>query len=76
MPFIKKDTYYLEYISEGKTLTGLTKAKAFEIAEKFVGNSSYNRIFPNEERFLFGPGDGTTSIHIAQEKDWVPRSPI
>ena len=75
MPFIKKDTYSLEYVADGETLKGLNKNRAFAIATSTVGNSSFNKIFPNEEKYLFGPGDGTTSVIVRQEKDWVPELP-
>ena len=46
-------------------------AEAMAAAEKFCGNNRYNKPFPNEETYLYGPGNGVTSIMIRQDCEYV-----
>jgi len=43
------------------------KEAALKAAEKYVGNNRYNKMFPNENSYIFGPGDGTTSCMVRQD---------
>jgi len=40
---------------------------ALEAARKYVGNAAYTKPFPHEETYLFGPGDGTTSVTVREK---------
>lgn len=39
---------------------------ALKGAGKLAGNTNYNKPFPNEHTYLFGPGDGTVSHTVKQ----------
>lgn len=39
-------------------------ASAQLAAEKYCGNRRYAKPFPNEDTYLYGPGDGTTSVMV------------
>jgi hypothetical protein len=58
--------YYLNTETE-RNFSDLTSAKS--AAENFCGNGRYNKPFPNEEVFLYGPGDGTTSVMIRRTRE-------
>ncbi len=42
--------------------------EAQQAAEAYCGNSRYAKPFKREETFLYGPGDGTTSVMIRRTK--------
>lgn len=44
-----------------------TFSAACMAAEDYVGNRAYAKPFPTEERRLYGPGDGTTSVQVYEE---------
>lgn len=65
---VYKPTFFVVFIDEdNRTVTGLTLAEARRLAEAHVGNRSCARPIPNEETYLYGPGDGTTSVMIRRE---------
>lgn len=39
-------------------------AEAQKAAVDYCGCSSYNKPFPHEDTYLYGPGDGTTSVIV------------
>lgn len=71
MAIIHKGTYFVQFMGEDdKIERGLTRAQAMALAEKHVGNSSYIKPFPDDECYLFGPGDGTTSVMVREEVEF------
>lgn len=46
------------------------KAAAMARAAGYVGNWSYAKPLKNDEVYLFGPGDGTTSVMVRQDVDF------
>jgi hypothetical protein len=63
-------TYFVHYIDESLGLsdvTGLTLKQAQSIAAGHVGNNRPAKPFPNEDTYLYGPGDGTTCIIVREE---------
>ncbi len=67
---IRKGTYFVRFMDSDETRAGLTLAEAQRAAEEFCGNSSYSRI-PGENSFLYGPGDGTVSVMVREEIEFV-----
>lgn len=67
---IHKDSFTCYLIASGreKHFPSLKEAQAF--AKKFCGNDVSNKPFSEEETYLYGPGDGTTSIMIRQDVEF------
>jgi hypothetical protein len=42
---------------------------ARDAAELYVGNRSAAKPFPNEEMYLYGPGNGDTTVMVRQDID-------
>ena len=64
-----KETFFIRFLNSDTEITGLTLSEARAKAEAYVGNSRATKMFPNEESYLYGPGDGTSSVMIRQEWD-------
>lgn len=47
-----------------------TRDEAHAMARHHVENSAGAKPFPSEDTWLYGPGDGTTSIMVREEIDW------
>ena len=45
--------------------------EAMGAAESYVGNSRFAKPFKNEEKYLYGPGDGTTSVIVSRDSEIV-----
>lgn len=65
--------YTVYYTNSDTTREVDTLEEARELAEKYVGNSSATRPFPEEGTYLYGPGDGTTSVMVREKFVWTPR---
>jgi hypothetical protein len=44
--------------------------EALDAATQYVGNRSYTKPFPRESTYLFGPGDGTTSVMVREDVEF------
>lgn len=62
MPYI---CYFLSSDTE-KEFPTLKAARA--AAEAYVGNRSAAKLFPNEDTYAYGPGNGETSVMV--RKKW------
>jgi hypothetical protein len=74
MSIIRKDTFTCYFPNEdAETPVGASKTQypnkdaAMEAARTYVGNNSFVKPFPSDETYLFGPGDGTTSVIVSQD---------
>lgn len=45
--------------------------EAQQAASDYCGNRSYAKPFTHEETYLYGPGDGSTSVMIRQDVEFV-----
>lgn len=45
--------------------------EAQDAAEQYCGNNVYSKPFPGEESYSYGPGDGTTSVMIRENIEFV-----
>ena len=70
MTIILKDTYTCYFTNSGteKTFPSLLEAK--KAAENYCGNKVYVKPFSDEETYIYGPGDGSTSVMIRQDFDF------
>lgn len=71
MKRIRKETYTLIHTDTNAKKQFPNKEEAMTAAENSVGNRSFAKPFPNDETYLFGPGDGTTSIMVKQDSEFV-----
>lgn len=63
--------FILHVIGTDETRTFQSLDRAMNQAYRLVGNKRFTRPFPTEDRFLLGPGDGTTSHQVYPETEWV-----
>lgn len=46
------------------------KMSALKAAEDYAGCNRYTKPFPNEDTWIFGPGDGSVSIMVRRDVDY------
>lgn len=63
---IKTGKYTCYFLNSDTEKTFDTLAEAKRAAEKYVGNNKAANIFGDDD-FLYGPGDGTTSVMVRPE---------
>ena len=68
---IRKPSFTCHFLNSGTEKSFSTRAEALAAAEQYCGNRSYARPFPAEETYLFGPGDGTTSVMVRQDIEFA-----
>jgi len=44
--------------------------EAMDAAANYCGNNNYNKPFPNSDTYLYGPGDGTTSVTVRADVEY------
>lgn len=66
----KLETYTVYFLDSETEKQFPNKDAALKAAAKYVGNNSYNKLFLNEESYIFGPGDGTTSCMVRQDSEF------
>lgn len=62
-------TCYFHNSDTKKSFPSVPAARA--AAEAYVGNTRFAKPFPNEETYLYGPGDGTTTVMVRQDIEIV-----
>jgi hypothetical protein len=67
MAIIHKPTFTCHFVNSDTEKQFPDKASALAAAEAYCGNRSCVKPFPREETYLFGPGDGTTSVMVRQD---------
>ena len=56
------------YLSDTKkTFPSLAAARA--AAEEYVGNRACAKPFPDEDTYLYGPGNGDTTVQVSRDLD-------
>ncbi len=68
---VRTGNYICIYYDTDKKEIFSTLDEARQAAEKYCGNNVYNKPFPDEETYLYGPGDGTTSVIIRAEVHFI-----
>ncbi len=68
---IHKGTFTVHFMDSDTSKTFATEAEAHKVAQDYVGNRSYARISPNEKTYLYGPGDGTTSVMVREDIEFA-----
>lgn len=68
---MKRTGIYVCYFIKSNTEKEFSSLKeAQEAAENYCGNNKYSKPFPNEPTYMYGPGDGTTSVMIRELIDF------
>ncbi len=67
----RKGTFTVRYMDEDREEHFATEREAHIAAQDHVGNRSAARCFPNENTYLYGPGDGTTSVMVREDVDFA-----
>lgn len=60
--------YFVRFIDICQELNNLSLEQAMRLAAAYVGNNAYAKPFPNENTYLYGPGDGSTMVMIRKDK--------
>ena len=72
MAILRKGTFTLTFLDENnREETYATLPEAHAAAQRHVGNRSYARPFAHEPTFLYGPGDGTTTLMIREDVEFT-----
>ena len=72
MAILRKETYTAYLVNEdNKEHQFPSKDEALKFAREYVGNNSYSKPIPKDDVYLFGPGDGTTSVMVRQDVEFV-----
>ncbi len=66
-----KGTFTVRFLNSDTSKTFSTAAEAHIAAQDYVGNNAGLRISPNEQTYLYGPGDGTTSVMIREDIEFI-----
>jgi hypothetical protein len=70
---VRLDTASVIYLDEtpSRTENYASLGEARRVAERYVGNRSYSKPFPNEENYLYGDGTGVTTVMVQQDVQFV-----
>jgi hypothetical protein len=71
MAITRLATYTCYILADDSQRQFPTRQAALDFAAATVGNRSYAKPIPAEDTYLFGPGDGTTSIMVRQDVEFV-----
>ena len=63
----KTGRFFVFFMDSGQTLYFDSEAEAHKVAQAYVGNSAASQPFPNENTYMYGPGDGTASVMVREE---------
>lgn len=67
MTVTHKDTFTCYFLNSETEKTFESKEAALSAAKGYCGNNRWIKPFPREETYMFGPGDGTTSVMVRQD---------
>ena len=65
------DTFTCHFTNDGTNKTFPNKEAAMQAAADYCGNNSWRKIWKDEETYIFGPGDGSTSVMVRQDIDFT-----
>lgn len=65
------ETYTVQFLKSGTSKQYPSKVAAHEAAAEYCGNDRYVKPFRDEDTWLYGPGDGSTSCMVQQDFDFV-----
>ncbi len=71
MAIIHKGTFTVRFMDSDTEQHFATESEAHIAAQDYVGNNSGLRISPNEKTYLYGPGDGTTSVMVREDVEFT-----
>ena len=71
MAVIRKQTATCYFVNSGTERNFPSVEDARTFAENYVGNRSCNKPFPNEDTYMYGPGDGTTSVMVRRDIEFT-----
>mgnify|MGYP001612652923 CR=1 FL=1 len=71
MTIIKKPTFTCYFMNSDTEKQFPSLAEALVAAEKYCGNRRYAKPIPQDEIYLYGPGDGTTSVMVRQDIEFT-----
>ena len=66
--------YVVHFVNSETKRVVDNEEEAHRIAQEYVGNRSFNKPFPNENTYLYGPGNGETSVMIRAEIEWKTKN--
>jgi hypothetical protein len=64
------ETYTCYFLNSNTEKQYPTREAALAAAERYVGNRRYAKPIPADDTYLFGPGDGTTSVMVRQDVEF------
>jgi len=64
------DTFTVHYLDCNVEVQFPNKELALDAARCYVDNNAYAKPFANDDVYLFGPGDGTTSVMVRQDVEF------
>jgi hypothetical protein len=65
------DTYSCYFCDSDSKESFYTLEKAMQAAESYCGNNNYTKPFLEEEIYLYGPGNGTTSVMVRRDVEFT-----
>ncbi len=71
MTVIRKNTFTCHFLEDDREQQFPSCEAALGAAREFVGNNRFVKPFACDDTYLFGPGDGTTSVIVRQDFDTV-----
>lgn len=66
MAIIRSGKFEVQNFNDNTVTQYDTFKEAYDAAAKIAGNRSSTKPFPNEETYLFGPGNGETSAMVRE----------
>ncbi len=63
--FIHTGTFFCRFMDSDTQKDFPSLREAQDAAAAYVGNNSYSKL-PNQNTYLYGPGDGTTSVMVRE----------
>lgn len=64
------ETYTIQFLKSGTEKQFPNKVAAHEAAAEYCGCNRYTKPFRDEETWLYGPGDGSTTCIVQQDFDF------
>lgn len=71
MTIVRLSTYTCQFLDEDREQQFPSRDAALAAAAQHVGNWSYAKPIPADNVYLFGPGDGTTTVMVRQDFEFA-----
>jgi len=71
MTIVRKNTFTVQFLNSDTEKQFSTKEAAMAAAIAYGGNAQYAKPFPNDDTYMYGPGNGETSVIVRRDVEFI-----